>query len=176
MEEVIFKKADISDLNAIEKIYDNIHDAIETGGLTVGWVRGVYPVRSTAEEAIKRGDMFVEIVGGKTVGTGIINHMQVDVYAGASWQYPARDDEVMVLHTLVIDPAARSAGYGKAFVKFYEEYAAKSGAKYLRIDTNAKNVNARAFYKKSGFIEIAVVPCEFNGIKGVDLVLLEKRL
>lgn len=174
--DIVFKKAEFNDLKDIVRIYDNVHTAIETKGLTVGWVRGVYPVEATAKAAINRGDMFVEIADGKTVGTGIINKTQVGVYAGAPWQYPANDDEVMVLHTLVIDPEASGAGLGKAFVKFYEEYAKKGGAKYLRIDTNAKNVAARAFYKKLGFGEIAVVPCDFNGIRGINLVLLEKKI
>ena len=174
--DIVFKKAGLDDIKDIVRIYDNIHTAIELKGETVGWVRGVYPVEATAKAAINRGDMFVEIADGKTVGTGIINKTQVDVYAGAPWQYQSKDDEVMVLHTLVIDPEASGAGLGKAFVKFYEEQAKENGAKYLRIDTNAKNAAARAFYKKLGFSEIAVVPCDFNGIKGIDLVLLEKKL
>lgn len=174
--DIIFKKAGLDDLKDVVRIYDNIHAEIESKGKTVGWVRGVYPVEATAKAAINRGDMFIELADGKTVGTGIINKTQVDVYADAPWQYRANDDEVMVLHTLVIDPDASGAGFGKAFVKFYEEYAKKSGAKYLRIDTNEKNVVARAFYKKLGFDEIAVVPCDFNGIRGINLVLLEKKI
>ena len=46
----------------------------------------------------------------------------------------------------------------------------------LRMDTNAKNENARRFYKKLGYSEVGIVPCVFNGIDGVNLVLLEKKL
>ena len=82
----------------------------------------------------------------------------------------------MVLHTLVIDPAAKEQGCGQAFVKFYEDYARRSGSLCLRMDTNAKNENARRFYKKLGYSEVGIVPCVFNGIDGVNLVLLEKKL
>lgn len=37
------------DLDAIEKIYDNIHAAEESGRVKIGWISGVYPVRATAE-------------------------------------------------------------------------------------------------------------------------------
>ena len=32
------------------------------------------------------------------------------------------------------------------------------------------------FYQKLGYTEIGIVPCVFNGIDGVQLVLLEKKL
>ena len=82
----------------------------------------------------------------------------------------------MLLHTLVIDPDKKRKGLGKSFVKFYEKYSKNSGCKYLRLDTNEKNVNARGMYKKMGYREIGIVPCVFNGLEGVNLVLIEKAL
>ena len=38
------------------------------------------------------------------------------------------------------------------------------------------NILARALYKKLGYKEIDIVPTVFNGIPGVNLVLLEKHL
>ena len=102
--------------------------------------------------------------------------IQVDVYAGAPWHCSAPDEQVCVLHTLVIHPAAKGRGLGRAFVAFYEDYARAHGCPALRIDTNARNSIARAFYKGLGYREIAVVPTTFNGIPGIDLVLLEKNL
>ncbi|MBQ0005716.1 MAG: GNAT family N-acetyltransferase, partial [Clostridiales bacterium] len=80
-----------------------------------------------------------------------------------------------VLHTLVIDPAAARKGYATQFVDFYENYAREQGAPYLRMDTNERNTRARALYRKLGYEEIGIVPCVFNGIEGVQLVLLEKK-
>ncbi|MBQ0018882.1 MAG: hypothetical protein KBS63_06770 [Clostridiales bacterium] len=45
----------------------------------------------------------------------------------------------------------------------------------LRIDTNARNRTARKMYASLGFREADIVPTVFNGIPGVDLVLLEKK-
>ena len=59
---------------------------------------------------------------------------------------------------------------------FYEDMARKLSCKTLRMDTNQTNSAARALYKKLGFTEVGIVPCEFNGISGVNLVLLEKIL
>lgn len=161
-------------MDCIEAIYEDIHSKEEAGSQSVGWIRGVYPTRKTAEDAVRRGDLFVLEDGGVICGSGIINRIQVDVYADAPWKY--RSDRVCVLHTLVIAPQAAGKGYGKAFVAFYEKYAAENGLMELRMDTNARNTAARAMYKKLGYQEIAIVPTTFNNIPGVDLVLLEKNL
>ena len=167
------REATITDLNSIEKIYNDIHTAEENGIQTIGWMRGIYPTRKTAEESIRRGDMFV-LEDERILGAGIINQMQVDVYYGAPWEYET--DAVCVLHTLVISPGASRKGYGCAFVEFYERWAKEHGLPELRIDTNARNKAARTMYQKMGYKEIGIVPTTFNGIPGVDLVLLEKNL
>ena len=112
----------------------------------------------------------------KIVGTAVINKVQVKEYYDGNWEFPADDSEVMVLHALVISPDEAGRGLGKAFVAFYEEYALLHGCHYLRMDTNEKNVRARALYKKLGFSERGNIPCTFNGIHGVQLILLEKKI
>jgi len=172
----MIRKARAADISAIAAIYDRLHDAEEAGQAVIGWVRGVYPTQATARAALDRGDLFVMEQADKIVGAAIINQTQVPEYYGAPWQYPASDSEVMVLHTLTIDPNTAGKGYGKAFVAFYEQYARENGCRVLRIDTNQRNARARKMYAGLGYREIGIVPCNFNGIPGVGLVLLEKPL
>ena len=119
----MIRKAGIRDLDDIDSLYQEIHDAEAAGLITTGWLREIYPIRATAEAAQARGDLFVLEEDGQILGSGIINQLQVDVYDGAPWKYQAPDDQVCVLHTLVISPATRGKGYGRAFIRFYEEYA-----------------------------------------------------
>ncbi len=172
----MIRKATNRDIPAVSGIYDRIHDAEAAGRLTTGWLRGVYPTEATARAALEAGDLFVLEDGGRVVAAGRINRIQVPDYALVDWKYPARDDEVMVLHTLTVDPLCAGRGYGRAFLAFYEAYALENGCPVLRIDTNAKNAAARAMYAKHGYIESGVIPTVFNGIPGVDLVCMEKRL
>ena len=157
-------------------LYLDIHEAEARGELTTGWLREIYPVRATAEAALGRDDLFVMEEGGRVIGAAIINQIQVDVYDGAAWEFEASPDEVCVLHTLVISPAVSGRGYGSAFVRYYEDYARTHGCAELRMDTNARNRAARGLYTKLGYKEIGVLPTVFNGIPGVQLVLLEKHL
>lgn len=170
------RKAIEHDIDMIEKIYSDIHTFEEKGKATIGWKRAVYPTRKTACDSVARGDMFVLEEKGSIVGAAIINKCQVDTYRNAKWEHYAEDENVMVLHTLVISPYESGKGYGKAFVSFYENYAKENNCPYLRMDTNEKNSNARRLYKRLGYKEIGVIPCTFNGLKGVNLVLLEKFL
>ena len=114
------------------------------------------------------------VARGRVVASGIINQIQVDVYALCDWKYKGPDNDVSVLHTLVVDPEARGMGIGPGFVRFWEQLAAEEGCSILRIDTNARNSRARRMYAKLGYIESDIVPTVFNGIPGVDLVLMEK--
>ena len=67
------REAQKADIDRIEKIYDRIHDSEEQGLSTIGWIRGVYPTRKTAEAALERGDLFVMLDDGNVVAAAVIN-------------------------------------------------------------------------------------------------------
>lgn len=170
------RKAKKSDIDSIEKIYEKIHDSEEKGLVTIGWIRTVYPTRKTAEDALNRNDLFVMVDEGNIVAAAVINQIQVDEYKYAAWKHIVEDNEVMVLHALVVDPFEKNKGYGSGFVAFYEDYAKQHGCTALHMDTNARNTGARKLYQHLGYEEVGIVECVFNGIPNVQLVCLEKYL
>ncbi len=175
----MIRKGEEKDIDSIETIYDKILEREEKGLASIGWRRGVYPTRETARQGVGRSDMYVyeDEATHKILAAGVINKVQLPIYAEGKWDIEATDDEVMVLHTLVVDPESAGRGIGKAFLAFYEKEARDGGCKALRIDTQAKNVMARALYSKLGYKEIGILACDFfNGIGSIELVLLEKAL
>ena len=172
----MIRLATAADIPAVAAIYERIHDAEAAGRLTTGWLRGIYPTERTAKAALAAGDLFVLEAGGQIAAAARINREQVPVYAQVNWKYPVTDDEVMVLHTLTVDPLLAGRGLGRTFLMFYEGYALEHGCPVLRIDTNEKNAAARAMYARHGYLESAILPTVFNGIPGVNLVCMEKRL
>ncbi|MBR6767133.1 MAG: GNAT family N-acetyltransferase [Clostridia bacterium] len=170
----MIRKACEKDISAVARIYEDIHTMEEKGLLTTGWLRGIYPVRETAEKAVLNGELYVLEEDGEILASARINRHQEPEYDHVEWQNAADDTEVLVMHTLVVSPGASGKGYGKAFAAYYENMAREMGMKVLRIDTNARNSRARKLYAGLGYREAGIVPTTFNGIPGVNLVCLEK--
>ncbi|MCI8597644.1 MAG: GNAT family N-acetyltransferase [Lachnospiraceae bacterium] len=172
---VTVREGKLEDIPQVAQIYDHILEG--NGNEITGWIKGVYPTEQTAREALEAGELFVMEENGAVVAAAKINQEQVPEYKNASWIYKdILPEQIMVLHTLVVDPTCAGKGYGTEFVNFYEEYAMKHHCPYLRMDTNAKNVAARRLYTHLGYKEVGIVPCVFNGIPNVQLVCLEKKL
>lgn len=172
----MIRKATENDIPGIVNIYDKILKLEVDGKVSTGWKKDLYPTEETAQDALAKSELFVLEEDGRVLAAARINQEQLPEYANCQWVYNAPDSEVMVIHTLVVDPESSGCGIGSKFVQFYEEFALKCSCHYLRMDTNSKNSVARALYKKLGYSEQAVVPCAFNGISDVQLVCLEKKL
>lgn len=172
----MIRKAVREDVPVVAQIYEQIHDEVEKGVSKVGWVRGVYPTPGTAQRAFEKGELYVAEQDGRVVASAIINHEQVDCYKGVAWKHECEDSRVLVMHTLSVSTDFLRQGIAGKFLEFYEELAAQTGCLELRIDTQEQNQIAREMYKKFGYEEIGTVPCMFNGIMDVRLVLLEKSL
>ena len=170
------RKATEADISAVAAIYDVLLDREEQGLLSTGWTRGVYPTEQTARDALAAGTLYVLEDGGRVTAAAKIDQTQMAQYTQCRWQHDAPPEQLLVLHTLVVDPAVKGKGYGTAFVAFYERLARDTGRPYLRIDTNARNTPARTLYAKLGYTEAGIVAGTFNGIPGVQLVCLEKKV
>lgn len=171
-----FRKATAADLPAVVRIFDDIITCEEQGGITVGWIRGVYPTESTAQEALAAGELYVLESDGQIAASGRINQVQMPAYSRICWQESAAPEKVWVLHTLTVAPAASGKGLGRTFVGCYEELARQRGGTVARLDTNARNAAARHLYVTLGYRESGITPCNFCGIPDVDLVCMEKKL
>ncbi len=172
----MIRKATKDDIAGVVKIYDEILSEEEAGSATTGWIRGIYPTEKVALTALEKGDLFVFEENGVIRASMRINREITPEYDLAEWEYEASPDEYMVLHLLTVSPSAKGRGIGRKMLGFYEDFARQNGSKYLRMDTNERNVRAREIYAKYGFKETGIFPCEFNGIKGVEMVCLEKLI
>ena len=139
----MIRKATATDIPAVAAIYGRIHDKEEAGLGRTGWLRNIYPTEATARLAAKKGDLFVEDADGVVLAAGRINREQCPEYALCPWLYDAPPEQIMVLHTLVVDPVSAPKGTGTAFALFYEEYARSHRRAY-----NSRDVRSHCVHKK----------------------------
>jgi len=120
---VVVRRATSADIPAVVAIYDRILTEEELGHASIGWIRGIYPTEDTANAAMRAGELFIYEEQGTVLASARINREQVPAYQNARWSMDAPPEEVMVLHTLTVDPSAAGKGIGTRFVQFYEQYA-----------------------------------------------------
>ena len=110
----MIRRARAEDVDATARIYEALMDREEAGQGATNWKRGVYPTRETARRAQEAGWLYVKEDGaGGICASMILNHEQPPCYRDADWQVAAAPENVLVLHTLCVDPArALYAGLG----------------------------------------------------------------
>lgn len=170
------RKAVSQDIDAVEQIYNAVLDDQEQNTNFTNWQRGAYPTRETAENALRAGTLYVQTEGSELVGCAIFNHEQLPEYANIHWEFPGSGEEVLVIHTLCIDPAAAGKGYASALVAYAEELGRTFGCTALRLDTYEGNAPARAMYGKLGYRLAGSTEFFFQGYIRETLVLFEKQL
>lgn len=74
--------------------------------------------------------------------------------------YPEDDPDVVWLHSMWVDPAARGEGVGDRLVGAVVAWAAESGARQMMLGVVEGNENAAALYLRHGFAYTG----EVNGV------------
>ena len=166
-----------ADLSAVAQIYEEILDQEDQRPVSyTNWQRGKYPTLDTARTALEAGTLFVGEENGTIFAAVNLNGIQLPEYDRIPWQFEARSDQVMVIHTLVISP--RFSGHGKAreMVAFCEEEGRRQGKTVMRLDTYEGNHPANAMYPKLGYRFAGHARFLFQGFLDEVLNCYEKQL
>ncbi len=172
----MIRKAEIKDIDNVGSGYRELLLYEKEHGTSSNWVLDVYPVRATAENALKEGTLYVAEEEGIICGSAIFNHYQPKEYQKGAWKYYAEDDNVLVIHTLCIHPEHKGKGLGTAFVKFAEELAREKGCTVMRFDTWAGNEAAKALYTKLGYSTAGGAYVMLAGLIPEEQIFFEKKL
>jgi ribosomal protein S18 acetylase RimI-like enzyme len=93
------------------------------------------------------GKVFVAEEAGKVVGF-------VCVWAHVPSEEPDDDpSEFAFVSDLVVEPANRHRGAGRALITAAEDYARTRGARRIRLRVFARNKTARGFYESMNYLE-----------------------
>ena len=122
----MIRKAILKDVNSIEDTY-NEHFQYELNhtAFTV-FKKGVYPTKDDAERAIYAGALFVYEENGTIVGSIIIDKVQPIEYATIPWKEKLSEDEVMVIHLLMVRPSMSGKGIASSLIKLLNKTLSSS--------------------------------------------------
>lgn len=146
----MIRKANFNDLDKIEALFDEVTENEAKKG-NCGWKKGVYPTRTTAEDALKRDDLFIGVIDDEVVSCCALNQLQAEEYKNISWKTKAEEREILVVHTLCVSPRFLGKGLAKELLSFAESYGKNLSCKVIRLDTFEGNSPAFSLYKNCGF-------------------------
>ena len=147
----------MSDVDVLEKLYNELNDYLEKGVNYSGWRKDVYPTRETAESGIEEGNLFVLKSEGNIIGSIIVNHKQEEAYNQATWGFEADDSQILVIHTLAVHPVFMNMGIAERLMTFAKDYAIQKTMKSIRLDVAIQNTPAIALYEKCGYSYVGTV-------------------
>ena len=165
-----------ADLPAIGRIYEEILDEEDKRPASyTNWQRGKYPTIDTARGALESGWLWVAEEDGDLYAAVILNGVQLPEYDRIPWSFQAEQEQVGVIHTLVVSP--RWAGKGKAreVVAFCEEECRRQGCTVMRLDTYEGNLPANKMYPKLGYRLAGATEFFFQGLIHEVLNCYEQR-
>ena len=168
--------ATAADLDGIEAIYDAILTREEAGPVYTNWQRGKYPTRAHAQQALDAGTLYVGEDDGFLWGVVNLNGIQLPEYDDIPWEIAAEREQVGVIHTMCIHPAASGRGRARRMVTFCEEESRRLGKTVIRLDTWEGNVPANAMYPKLGYTFSGATEFFFQGFIHEILNCYEKKL
>ncbi|MGF6906379.1 GNAT family N-acetyltransferase [Fusobacterium sp. PH5-44] len=158
----ILKKYNVSlgtseDLDELTNLYDDLYDYFQSTTNYSGWIKGIYPIRETAEAGINDGTLFLMRENSQIVGSIILNNIPEDAYSQVKWQLNLDYNKILVIRTFVIHPQFLRNGFGKKLLEFAEELAIYNKIKSIRLDVAENNFPAISLYEKIGYKYIGTV-------------------
>ncbi len=146
---ILTRQATPEDAEAALGFYHDLIDKLKESPYRPTWTRGVYPLLSDLEAAIRREELFLAVDSDAVVGAVIVTDRQDEAYGRMAWGVDTA--RVAVLHLIAAGPDRRGEGIGRLLLQTAEEVARRRGAEVIRLDTLPHNAPARHLYESYGF-------------------------
>lgn len=172
---MIIRKATQDDVVKVAAGYAELAEHEKNTISYTNWQFDYYPTVNTAQESFKKGTLFVLEDCGEVCASMILNHVQPCEHHKIKWKYNADDAQILVIHTLCVNPSKTSRGYATAMVNFAHEFAKQTECKVIRLDTYVGNTPAQSLYKKLGYEYAGTEHVFFEG-KYKDLMYFEYKV
>lgn len=150
---MIFRKAFLSDADAVTEIYDGAKKILRDSGIPQ-W-QGTVPGRGSFISDVENGSAYVVCDEDKIIAT--IQIIEYEPYYehvdGGAW----RDSNSIVAHHVAVSNECRKKGVAAFMLENAERIAVEMGKTSLRLDTHELNHRMKNLLEKCGFINIGTV-------------------
>lgn len=85
----IIESGSLTDIDELEKLYDELNDHLSATTNYPGWIKGIYPVRENAVAGVNNQSLFVARCGGRIAGSVILDHQPEEAYENIRWKVEA---------------------------------------------------------------------------------------
>ncbi len=154
---MIIEKGVPTDIDELERLYNDLNDFLNSDINHPGWIKGVYPTRKIAEAGINEQTLYVARQEERIIGSIILNHQPEPTYHTVSWSIESDYNKIFVIHTLAVHPDFLKTGTGKKLISFACELGKELNIQAIRLDTYENNIPAIKLYEKFGFKYIDTV-------------------
>lgn len=107
-----------------------------------------YPLQPDFEKDITDDVLWVAEINNTVAGFAALTTDQADEYAECGWDLA---EISLVPHRVAVDPEFRGKGIARKFMIKSEELARAAGYKYVRVDTNIRNLAMQGLFKSLGY-------------------------
>ncbi len=156
-QDIQIRKAAESDLDSIEKLYEDICGYLETHKNYPGWEKGSYPSRRDAEKGLMADGLYIACIGSKTAGAMILKHEPEEGYKNGRWLTEDDYQHIYVIYTLAVHPDFLKCGVATELLMFAERAARREQCISIRLDVVKDNIPAERLYQKCGYQLVGTV-------------------
>ena len=108
-----------------------------------------YPTLSIIQNDIENGYLYILKIERNIIGAINISEIQEKSYSAVNWK--CKNENLLVIHRLVLDSQYRNNGYATKLLDFAEDYALQNKYLSIRLDAYNRNDKHINFYKNRNY-------------------------
>lgn len=172
MADGIFRQANAADIPAVWGIITDAKALMAASGSTQ-WNES-YPLPSTIEADVARGEAYVIETGGRLAAYGVVAFGGEGAYDTLSGAWLVETCHYATIHRLAVAAECRGRGYASAFIDHAMRLAAAEGVPSMRADTAERNEAMSGLLLRKGFVRCGKV-C-YPGVARGERIAYERLL
>ena len=176
MKNLRLKKVSIKDLDQIRALYWRLLDSSPKYGEILQWKKNIYPNEDDWNKYIVKGEMYLILKDRDAIGAVAVTNAQSKEYRKIYWKVNADDQEVGVVHLLMILPEYQGDGAATAALDEIIKLAAGKKKRAVRLDAIGTNVPAQKLYEKYGFVNCGTAQEYYESTGKTEFVFYEYAL